>query len=48
VLSQDPAGNTQQDPNTIVTLFVGVYVPAATTPATTTATTPTTTSPTAP
>jgi serine/threonine-protein kinase len=48
VLSQDPAGNTQQDPNTIVTLFVGVYVPAATTPATTTTTTPTTTSPTAP
>jgi len=47
VLSQDPAGNTQQDPNTIVTLFVGVYVPAATTTAATT-TTATTTSPTNP
>jgi eukaryotic-like serine/threonine-protein kinase len=51
VLSQDPAGNTQQDPNTIVTLFVGVYVPTATTTTTTTTpttTTPTTTSPTSP
>ena len=27
VISQDPPGNTQQDPNTVVTLFVGVYVP---------------------
>src|SRR4029077_8799752 len=26
VISQDPPGNTQQDPKTIVTLFVGVYV----------------------
>jgi len=43
VISQDPPGNTQQDPNTIVTLFVGVYVaPAVTTTAgtTTTITTP--------
>ena len=29
VISQDPPGNTQQDPKTIVTLFVGVYVPPA-------------------
>jgi serine/threonine-protein kinase len=43
VISQDPPGNTQQDPNTIVTLFVGVYVPPDTTtvPADTTATTTT-------
>ena len=27
VISQDPPGNSQQDPNTVVTLFVGVYVP---------------------
>ena len=27
VISQDPAGNSQQDPNTVVTLFVGNYVP---------------------
>jgi len=41
VISQDPPGNTQQDPNTIVTLFVGVYVPpVATTPTDTTTTTP--------
>ena len=40
VLSQDPPGNTQQDPNTVVTLFVGVYVPTATTDTTTTPTTP--------
>jgi beta-lactam-binding protein with PASTA domain len=42
VISQDPPGNTQQDPNTIVTLFVGVYVaPAVTTTVdTTTITTP--------
>ena len=43
VISQDPPGNTQQDPNTVVTLFVGVYVaPAVTTTAgtTTTITTP--------
>ena len=31
VISQDPPGNTQQDPNTIVTLFVGKYVAPATT-----------------
>jgi serine/threonine-protein kinase len=48
VISQDPPGSTQQDPNTIVTLFVGHYVASApttdTAPATTdtTATTPTT------
>ena len=38
VISQDPPGNTQQDPNTIVTLFVGVYVapPVTTTTDTTT------------
>ena len=52
VLSQDPAGNTQQDPSTIVTLFVGVYVPTGTTTTptttTTTGTTTTTTSPTTP
>jgi beta-lactam-binding protein with PASTA domain len=49
VVSQDPPGNTQQDPNTIVTIFVGVYVPppvttdttaTTTTPAATTTTTP--------
>ena len=41
VISQDPPGNTQQDPNTIVKLFVGAYVPpAATTPTDTTTTTP--------
>ena len=45
VISQDPPGNTQQDPKTIVTLFVGSYVPPATTPTTptTTPTTPATT-----
>ena len=41
VISQDPPGNTQQDPNTVITLFVGVFVPTATTPTDTT-TTPTT------
>ncbi len=42
VISQDPPGNSQQDPNTVVTLFVGVYVPPPTTStATTTATTTT-------
>ncbi len=43
VISQDPPGNTQQDPNTIVTLFVGVYVAppvTTTTDTTTTITTP--------
>ncbi len=51
VVTQDPPGNTQQDPETIVTLFVGRYVapPEAiptdtttpeTTPTDTTATTP--------
>jgi beta-lactam-binding protein with PASTA domain len=45
VISQDPPGNTQQDPKTIVTLFVGNYVPPAVTTPTTTATTPTTTAP---
>jgi serine/threonine-protein kinase len=51
VISQDPPGNSQQDPNTVVTLFVGKYVPpAATTPTdtTTTTTTPTTTTTTTP
>jgi eukaryotic-like serine/threonine-protein kinase len=45
VISQDPPGNTQQDPKTIVTLFVGSYVPPTTTSTTptTTQTTPTTT-----
>lgn len=38
VISQDPPGNTQQDPNTVITLFVGVFVPTATTPASTTTT----------
>ena len=38
VISQDPLGNTQQDPNTVITLFVGVYVPVVTTPADTTTT----------
>ena len=48
VISQDPVGNSQQDPNTVVTLFVGQYVapPADTT--TTTDTTATTTTPTPP
>ncbi len=40
VISQDPPGNTQQDPNTVITLFVGTYIPPETTPADTT-TTPT-------
>ncbi len=43
VISQDPPGNTQQDPNTIVTLVVGVYVAppvTTTTDTTTTITTP--------
>ncbi len=40
VISQDPPGNTQQDPKTIVTLFVGVYVPPALTTPTDTTTTP--------
>jgi len=49
VISQDPPGNTQQDPNTIVTLFVGAYVPPVdTTPADTTATDTTATAPTTP
>ena len=29
VISQDPVGNSQQDPNTLVTLFVGTVRPAA-------------------
>ncbi len=52
VITQDPPGNTQQDPETVVTLFVGRYVappdttptdttPTDTTPTDTTATTPT-------
>ncbi len=40
VISQDPPGNTQQDPKTIVTLFVGVYVPPDLTTPTDTTTTP--------
>ena len=32
VISQDPPGNTQQDPNTVITLFVGVFVPTTSTP----------------
>ena len=40
VISQDPPGNTQQDPNTIVTLFVGAYVTPAVTTTTATTTTP--------
>jgi len=50
VISQDPPGNTQQDPNTIVTLFVGKYVASTTTATDTTPTdtTATTTSPTTP
>ncbi len=48
VISQDPPGNTQQDPDTVVTIFVGSYVPPATTATdtTTTDTTDTTTTPT--
>ncbi len=38
VISQDPPGNTQQDPNTVITLFVGTYIPPETTPADTTTT----------
>jgi serine/threonine-protein kinase len=47
VISQDPVGNSQQDPNTVVTLFVGKYVPPPvdTTTGTTTTTTTTTTTP---
>jgi beta-lactam-binding protein with PASTA domain len=53
VISQDPVGNSQQDPNTVVTLFVGKYVPppvdtTTTTTTTTTDTTATTTTPTPP
>ena len=51
VISQDPVGNSQQDPNTVVTLFVGKYVapPVDTTTTTTpTDTTTTTTPPTPP
>ena len=49
VISQDPPGNTQQDPNTIVTLFVGKYVATATTaPTDTTGTTTTTVPPNTP
>jgi eukaryotic-like serine/threonine-protein kinase len=43
VVSQDPPGNTQQDPKVVVTLFVGSYVPPVTTPTDTTATDTTTT-----
>lgn len=50
VISQDPPGSTQQDPNTIVTIFVGVFVPPNVTVPTDTTTTPadttTTTTPT--
>ena len=48
VISQDPVGNSQQDPNTLVTLFVGKYVPPVDTTTTTTDTTATTTTPTPP
>ena len=49
VISQDPVGNSQQDPNTVVTLFVGKYVPPPVdTTTTTTDTTATTTTPTPP
>jgi serine/threonine-protein kinase len=49
VITQEPPGNTQQDPETIVTLFVGRYVPPPdTTPTDTTATTPTDTTATTP
>ncbi len=43
VISQDPVGNSQQDPNTVVTLYVGKYVaPPVDTTTTTTSTTTTT------
>src|SRR6478736_1809653 len=47
VISQDPVGNSQQDPNTVVTLFVGKYVAPPVDTTTTTTTTPadTTTTP---
>jgi len=47
VISQDPPGNTQQKPDTIVTLFVGRYVapPVTTAPTDTTGTTDTTPTP---
>ncbi len=49
VISQDPPGNTQQDPNTVVTIYVGNYTaPADTTPTDTTSTTTTPTTPTTP
>src|SRR6476619_5891037 len=49
VISQDPPGNTQQDPNTVVTLFVGKFVATATTaPTDTTGTTTTTVPPNTP
>ncbi len=46
VISQDPVGNSQQDPNTVVTLFVGNYVPPPVDTTTTDTTTTTTTTPT--
>jgi serine/threonine-protein kinase len=52
VISQDPAGNAQADPKSVVKLTVGAFVPppdvttTATTPTTTLPTTPTTTTPT--
>ena len=32
VLSQDPVGGTQAEPNTLITLFVGRFVETTTTP----------------
>ena len=45
VMSQDPAGNAQADPKSVVTLTVGTYVPPpdVTTPPPTDTTTTTTT-----
>jgi serine/threonine-protein kinase len=56
VISQDPVGNAQAEPKSVVTLTVGTFVPppdvttptdtVPTTPTTPTTTTPTTTTPT--
>jgi len=48
VISQDPTGNAQADPKTVVKLTVGAYVPppdVTSPPPTTPTTTPTTTTP---
>jgi eukaryotic-like serine/threonine-protein kinase len=48
VMSQDPPGNSQADPKSVVTITVGVYVPPPDVTPTDTTTTDTTTTPTTP